>query len=1008
MSLTHEQRLDRIRVRLQELEYWRARASHRVDGWRCDGVAIARGEAWPVTEGRRRFEADIRVPEGWDIADTQLLLDLGGESLITFQAGAGETKSYGLDVNHRAFPVPGTCFSVSSETVARAPFGVPVHAPKLEYADLIWLDRAVDDLWLLLMQVAETIAVIAGHDAVPHLLSLAEEAFRRLDWPSATADYIARMAPSPMQQNIWQLPEMKADPAGLSDTERQSVIDTYDWMIDGLKRLRERFPPQGRVALTGHAHIDLAWLWPYDETRRKNRRSFHTIMRLMERSGALTFNQTTAHYYKQLESDDPALLEDIKKRVKDGQWEVLGGMWVEPDTNMPTGESLARQVLYGQRYFERVFGFRHTVCWLPDCFGFTPALPQILNQGGMTSFLTIKVNWSETNRFPTDLFWWEGLDGSRVLTHTFDNPVDGYNGVVRPDSIINTWRNFRQKDSHDITLLSVGHGDGGGGVTPEMVRREEQLRVFPVLPEARWALVSDFFEDAHALASARPLNVWRGEIYLELHRGTLTSQSVVKRLHRRAERDLITTETAEGLNYLMGGAFPSSLEDQWHVVLKNEFHDILPGSSIAEVYDDAERELSGVIETAAGRRDAALAAIAGQVESGEGGVLLAVNPTLSPMPLRFSGASGPVSSAKLLPPLSVSVVGESDLAPAGALTATDRLLENELIRVVLDEDGTIASLIHKPSGREALAGPGNRLMAYPMDKPRNWDAWDIDDDYAEKAEPVCGISDITLVESGPHRAAIRIVRTWRHSTITQTLSLCAGSPRLDIHTALDWHDRRVLLRAETPVAVHHGRATGECAYGVIERPTHANTSWQQAAFEFPAHRFVDLAENGFGVAVLNDAKYGYSAKGNVLGLSLLRAPIYPDPLADEGYQAFTYAIMPHDGSWDVARVREEAELLNQPPLVTPVSGKAVSERRLVTASGIPAALSALKPREDHTGDLVLRVYEPAGRRGAFAISAPEGFSMSGPVTLMEEPFEAAVAADQLTPFSVRSFIITRA
>lgn len=1007
MSLTQEQRLERIRVRLQELEFWRARASLPVRNWRCDGQPISQGEAWPHKDGRLHFVADAAVPEGWDIEDTRLSLDLGGESLITLDAGTAGAKSYGLDVNHREFPVPDFRFRISSETVARAPFGVPVRDPRLEYAELFWLDRPVDDLWLLLRQIAETIEVIPGHDAVPHLLSLAEEAFYRLDWPSATADYIARIAPSPAQQKIWQLPELKDNPAALSENQRETVVKTYAWAMTGLQNLKKRFPPQGKLTLTGHAHIDLAWLWPYDETRRKNRRSFHTIMRLMERSKDVTFNQTTAHYYKQLETDDPDLLADIVQRVKDGQWEVLGGMWVEPDTNMPTGESLVRQVLYGQRYFERVFGFRHSVCWLPDCFGFTPALPQILNQGGISSFLTIKVNWSETNRFPTDLFWWEGLDGSRVLTHTFDNPVDGYNGIVRPDSIINTWRNFRQKDTHDTTLLSVGHGDGGGGVTAEMVRREEQLRNFPVLPEARWGQVADFFESAHQQASATPLHVWRGEIYLELHRGTLTSQSVVKRLHRRAERDLITTETVEGLNYLLGGAFPTTLEDQWHVVLKNEFHDILPGSSIGEVYDDAERELSGVIDEARIRRQAALTGIADQMDDGTDGIIMAVNPSLSPMPLRYEAADGPVSTAKILPPLSVSILGKDDLATAGGLVATERSLENDLLKITLSDDGTIASMFHKPSGREALSGPGNQLIAYPADKPRNWDAWDIESDYAQKGEALVNIEEFALTETGPHRASIRIVRHWRNSKIVQTLSLMAGSPKLDIHTEIDWHDRRVLLRAETPLAIHHGKAIGECAFGVVERPTHTNTSWQQAAFEFPGHRFVDLAENGFGVAVLNDAKYGYSARGNVLGLSLLRSPVYPDPLADEGYQAFTYAIMPHEGSWDQAGVREEAEALNQPLLTLAVSGKAVAEKRLIETMGIPAALSALKPCEDRNDALVLRVYEPAGRRGAFAFMPPDDFAVSGPLTLMEEPFAEPVTDGALAPFAVLSWIIEK-
>ena len=461
--------------------------------------------------------------------------------------------------------------------------------------------------------------MLGGHAVVPHLLDCRRSrASAALDWPSDTADYIARMAPSPQQQKIWELPKLIDDAAALDQGQRASVVAAYDELIDALKALKERFPPEGELLLTGHAHIDLCWLWPYPETRRKMRRTFHTALSLMEASDDFRFNQSTAHYYAQIEQDDPALLKAIKARVKSGQWETIGGMWVEPDTNMPTGESLARQILYGQRYFEKHFGKRHTVCWLPDCFGFSGALPQILKQGGIDSFFTIKVNWSETNRIPTDLFWWEGIDGSRVLTHTFDNPIGGYNGEVRPDSYLPTWRNFRGKTHHDTSLLAVGYGDGGGGVTPEMVEREVQLRDFPAIPQARWGHVADFFAGAQKRATEVNLPVWSGEIYLELHRATLTTQSGVKRKHRQAERALITAETAASLAHMLGAPQPKSLEAHWRVVLKNEFHDILPGSSINEVYQDAAAELGGAVDAGKAAQAEALGAIAAQLPKGAG------------------------------------------------------------------------------------------------------------------------------------------------------------------------------------------------------------------------------------------------------------------------------------------------------------------------------------------------------------------------------------------------------
>src|SRR6185312_14422231 len=656
MSLTSAQRLERLKVRIAELTWWRARETVAIDGWTVGGKPIALGEGWPTREGVLNFKASAKVPAHWPLEEARLSLNVGGESLLTLTAD-GKAIRYGLDPNHEEFPLHGRDLTIETDSVPRLPFGEPVRAPKLNRAELVWVDLEVHRLKLLLTQVAETVTVLEDHEVVPHLLTAAEETLRALDWPSATQDYIARFGDHTQQRSIWQLPPLEANPPGLNQGERSSVAAAFEQLTAELKRLKGRYPQQGEILLTGHAHIDLAWLWPYAETRRKMRRTFSTALSLMESSDDFRFNQSTAQYYAQVEQDDPALFKAIKARVATGQWETIGGMWVEPDTNMPTGESLARQVLYGQRYFERTFGKRHTVCWLPDCFGFSGALPQILKQGGIDNFFTIKVNWSETNHIPADLFWWEGIDGSRVLTHTFDNPLSGYNGDVRPDGTLPTWNNVRGKVHHDTTLLAVGYGDGGGGTTPEMVEREVQLRDFPVLPTARWGHVADFFAAAQQRARQVKLPVWAGEIYLELHRATLTTQSGVKRKHRQAERALITAETMASLAHLLGGAAPASLEPHWQLVLKNEFHDILPGSSIHEVYEDAERELGQAIDAGKAVQAAALQAIAAQLPKGAGDGYLIVNPSLSSRRVNLTLADGEtISTAGLVPPLGVSVV----------------------------------------------------------------------------------------------------------------------------------------------------------------------------------------------------------------------------------------------------------------------------------------------------------------------------------------------------------------
>ncbi len=366
MPLRIDQRLERLQARLRELAFWRARETREIDGWRCDGGPIAVGAPWPNRDGIVRFAAEASVPDDWPLDEARLSLDLGGESLLTLDYEGGARVAFGLDVNHQEFPLAGRRVAIASESVARRPFGQPVAEPRLQRARLVRLDLALVRFADRLAIVVEAAETLGAHEAAEHLVEAAEAALRAIDWPSTTADYIARVAPAPSQQALWRRPETKPEPAPLSDSERASIARAEAALRARLAELRRRFPPQGEVAMTGHAHIDLAWLWPYEETRRKLRRSFSTALALMAQAPEFRFNQSSAHFYAQVEEDDPQLFAAIKARVASGQWEPIGGLWVEPDTNMPCGESLARQILYGQRYFERVFGARHRVCWLPD------------------------------------------------------------------------------------------------------------------------------------------------------------------------------------------------------------------------------------------------------------------------------------------------------------------------------------------------------------------------------------------------------------------------------------------------------------------------------------------------------------------------------------------------------------------------------------------------------------------------------------------------------------------
>lgn len=1013
MLLIIEQRLQHLEARLKELALWRVREHAELGAWSFDGGPLASGAPWPTLEAAHTLKHPLtRVPDEWPLEEARLDLALGGEGLLHIRYQDGPVERGGLDPFHQLFRLSGRAFELEVEAVARLPLGVPNRSARIERARLVWVDETLEKFDRKLTLVVETLRAIGSADVVEPLLAVAEEALIGLEWPSRTEHYVSRTAPAEFMQQIWELPEgLEEHPPGLDDAGRASMRSAAERLDRGLASLRDLHPPRGAVHLSGHAHLDLAWLWPLEETRRKARRTFHTVARLLERYPELTFNQSSAQFYAFIEQDDPELFEQIRRRVHEGRWEAVGGMWVEPDLNMPSGESISRQLLYGQRYFRSTFGQTSSVCWLPDCFGFTPGLPQLLRLAGIDSFFTHKMNWSESNPFPYDLFWWEGLDGTKVLAHGFNNPDMGYNGRLGPLALAGTWRNFRGKQFHPETLLTIGYGDGAGGPTAEMLERHRELQSFPELPSAHFGRVDDYYEEIRSGLGDTRLPEWSGELYLEFHRGTLTSQGRIKRLHRLAERNLVAAETVAALRALLGGPVPDNLEALWRALLRNEFHDILPGSSVREVNEEAERELLEVGNDATERLEAHLQGLARElVESGGDVGVLAVNPDASGRPLRLElppGVGGAqeveggsvVATADSIAPLSVAVA--VDLRPRTGLEVASDRLENELVRVGFGDDGTIASVFDKAAGREALAGRGNQMWTF-VDKPRAWDAWDLDAAYALDGEEITSLDSLEVVERGPHRAALRIVRSFRNSRITQDVRLWANSKRLDFRTTLQWNDRHFLLKCRWPLAVRSRVASFETAFGVVQRPTHRNTSWDQAQFEVAGHRFADLAEPGYGVALLNDGRYGHHVLNNELGLSLLRSPGYPDPLADEGTHEFTYALFPHEGGLIEGGVLAEAEDLNRPLPAVPVRAAGAATWRPVRLEGVALGLGALKRAEEGDG-LVLRIYEPQGARGPLSIQLPEPWKVTGEVDLLEEPI--GPPPDRMGPFQVRTLLL---
>ena len=1010
-------RLGRLERRVEELGLWRNARESPVEAWRFAGEngwthKLGVGDFWPEPALPARLSAEARIPREWAGLPVELELWLGGEGFVRLSTGT----SGGLNPFHKSFPVAGAAeggetVGVEAEVVPRGPFGTSVAEPRISRAALVVPEAGVRGLERDLALLLEACAQLGDHEVVPHLLDVAERAFAHLHpaWPTGTEVFLTRYLgtfPEYADGGPWSLPPAPRPVEPLPEGARRAVAEARAMVAARLEEIKEEHPPVGRIALTGHAHLDLAWLWPVSETLRKGRRTFASVLSLMDRYEDFVFNQSSAQLYAWIEAEAPDLFGRVRERVAEGRWEPVGGMWVEPDCQTPSGESIVRQLLYGQGFFGDRFGRRSRVAWLPDTFGFSPAVPQLLRGAGIEGFFTYKLNWSERNSFPHDLYEWEGLDGSTVLAHSFDNPGQDYNGNVRPLDLLGTWKNFEGKRRHPETLFSFGWGDGGGGPTEEMLENYSRLKGFPAMPRLRMAMVENFFERLPKTDLPR----WTGELYLELHRGTLTTQAKVKKLNREAEHRLLEAEALLTLASLRGGAYPAEeLENAWKALLLNQFHDILPGTSIREVYEVTHEELEGVVRTAEGLRDGALAG-----ENRDGApALLAANASLHPRPLTIvldgddarsladaAGGALPVQETengallvhdpgRPVPGLGWTVLRGTKEGPASPASAPGVraeevgggvVIENGLLRVEVGADGALHRVLDLEAGREVLAGRANALWAY-TDKPRNWEAWDIEEGYEGEGEEIPA-DGVEVVEEGPLRASVRVTRRWRDSSISQTYRLLSGSRRLDVETWVDWHERRVLLRALFPLNVRSHEATSETMFGAQRRPTHGNTGWDAARFEVSAHRFCDLSEPGYGVALMNDGKYGHSAKGNVLGISLLRGPLYPDPLADEGEHRFTYSLYPHPGDWTEAGVTREAFWLNS-PLVPFRGGETQEEASFVQAEGVELALAGLKRSEDGEA-VILRLYEPHGARGPARLRFPGGLKGAEKTNLLED------------------------
>jgi len=923
---------------------------------------IAAGDRWGAPWGTSWFKVSGTVPEEWAGRTVEALLDLG------------------FDENMPGFQCEGLVYR---------PDGTPVKGlnPRNQWVR-VGAPVAGGEEVLLHIEAASNPVILDYHPFLPTPLGDKDTAGSE---PQYT---LARMDLAVFDEDVWNLVqdlevlgelmrELPVEGARRWDILRAvgRALDAVDLQDVGGTAAAARAeladvlatpaaPSAHRISAVGHAHIDSAWLWPLRETVRKVARTTSNMTALLEDEPDFVFAMSQAQQFAWIKEHRPEVYAKVKAAVAEGRFVPSGGMWVESDTNMPGSEAMARQFVHGKRFFLDEFGIENDEAWLPDTFGFAAGLPQIIKAAGSKWLLTQKISWSQTNKFPHHTFNWEGIDGTRIFTHF--PPVDTYNCSMKGSEIAHAATNFKDKGVAQHSLAPTGWGDGGGGTTREMIAKAARLRSLEGSATVTWETPTDFFTKAEAEYTNPP--VWVGELYLELHRATLTSQAKTKQGNRRSEHLLREAELwAATAAVRTGFAYPyEQLDRIWKTVLLHQFHDILPGSSIAWVHREAEKTYAAVAEELTGIIDAAQRALAGDPAGGRALVFNAAPHARGGVP---AGAAATAAAA-----------GTTLPAPR---EGGGYVLDNGLLRVEIDGRGLVVSAYDIAADRETVApGAAANLLQIHPDFPNMWDAWDVDAFYRNTVTDLTDLDELTPVTDG-----VRIVRGFGDSKVTQVLTLEPDAKRLDIDTEVDWHETEKFLKAAFPLDVHAERYASETQFGHFYRPTHTNTSWEAAKFEACNHRFVHLEEPGWGVALVNDSTYGHDVTRTVrdtdagttttVRVSLLRAPRFPDPETDQGVHRFRHALVPGAAIGDAVR---EGFRVNLP------ARRVVGEREVAPLVGVDndaVVVSAVKLADDGSGDVVVRLYESTGGRAKVRLAT--GFRATGVVLtdLLERPLSDA-------------------
>ncbi|MEV5987021.1 glycoside hydrolase family 38 C-terminal domain-containing protein [Streptomyces sp. NPDC052051] len=1006
-----EDRVARVHHQRVRPAVYAARVPCAVEAWQVPGEPVpfaeaaaapyepfARDTPWGPPWGTTWFRVRGQVPGAWAGRRVEAVIDLGF---------VGEW--------------PGN----QAEALVHLVDGTPLKAvnPQNQYVPIAHPAAGGEEIEYL-VEAASNPTILADHFARPTLLG---DPLTAGDAPL----YVFRGADlAILDEEVWHLDldlqvlrELMVE-LGEQDPRRHEILHALDRAIDLLDlddisgtaadvraALRPALSKPAHASAhtlsgVGHAHIDSAWLWPIRETKRKTSRTFSNVTALADEYEEFVFACSQAQQYAWVRDHYPRVWARIQDCVKKGQWAPVGGMWVEADGNLPGGEALARQLVHGKRFFLDHFGIETKGVWLPDSFGYTAAYPQLAKLAGNEWFLTQKISWNQTNTFPHHTFWWEGIDGTRIFTHF--PPVDTYNARFTGDEMAHAVRNHRDKGRATRSLAPFGHGDGGGGPTREMLERARRLKDLEGSAKVVMEHPDAFFKAAREEYPDAP--VWVGELYLELHRATYTSQARTKQGNRRSEHLLREAElwaTTAAL-HAPGYAYPyERLDRLWKTVLLHQFHDILPGSSIAWVHREAEAEHARVAGELAELTAEALAA------PGAGGTRVFNTSPYDRAEVVRTAEGAPVYAE-------VPASGSARLtaaAPAHPVTVTGRVLDNGLVRVEVAEDGTLASVRDlRAGGREVLADQGNLLRLH-TDLPNYWDAWDIDKHYRNRYTDLRDAESVTVVEQDPLVGAIRVARSFgKASKITQTITVRAGSPRIDFETDIDWHETEKILKAGFPVDLRAAHSSAEIQFGHVQRPTHTNTTWEAARFETSGHRWVHIGEPGYGVALINDSTYGHDVSRTVredggttttVRLSLVRAPRIPDPGADQGRHRLTYSLLPGASIEDAVA---EGYALNLPLRLADAAG---APEPVVSVAGEGITVEAVKLADDTSGDVVVRLYESRGGRATGTLRTGFPLAHAQVTDLLERPLDEAVTdgntvAVALRPFQILTLRLRRA